>query len=359
MYRFLEEFRKRRGICRDVNVVSLTNKLTDNPDAIIKIITRLGVDKIKYNASKGLITSTRPDPEADNPAGLLCYIHSLRCVITTRSDKGGNIITLVMDTLGLSFPKALEWIAKTCGFKIDDQKIKIPFHGFYKKIYTEEEKEELSIDVHDESELPDADSLSYRFLQDGIDLKVQEEFGIRYDHENDAILIPIRDYNGNLVGCKARNNAANVPSSKRWYAAIGYPKTQIVYGFYENYRNIINKKAIIIFESEKAVLQCRSFGCFNAVGIGGHNISKTQARYIKSLMCDKIIVAFDEGICEDEIKFEAKKLVEDNPLLKNNVFYLFDNTGEILKKGSKDSPSDHGKEVLQKMVKERMYKVGA
>ena len=342
-----------------ISVVSITDKLTGNPDAIIKIITKLGVDeeKIKYNKSKGLITSTRPDPESDNDHGLLVYTDSLRTVITTRGAKTGNIITLVMDTLGFTFPRALEWIANVCHFSTNASPIKLPFHGFYKHLFSKGFSDSFEFEKHDWGELPADDSLSQKFFLDNIDFKTQEEFGVRYDHDEDAILIPIKDYQGNLVGCKARNN--DPKSESRWYATIGYPKTQILYGFCENYRNIVEKKTAIIFESEKAVMQCRSFGCGVALGIGGHSISKAQEKHIKSLMCEKVIVAFDEGIPREEIEYEAKKLVNGNHLIKNKVFYLYDESGEILSKGSKDSPSDNGKSVFMKMLNERCYEVGA
>ena len=342
-----------------INVLTLTEKLRDNVEDITKILIKLGVDEesIKYHSQKGLITSTRPDPSADNKAGLLLYTNSLQYVITTRGAKQGNIFSLVMDIKDKTFPAALSWIANICGYSEDHYKIKLPFGGFYKGLNIQNYDFDPHLDTYNDSDLPDSHSLSQRFFLDNIDFLTQERFGVRYSHEDDAVLIPIRDCRGKLVGCKARNN--NPYSVNRYFAKLPYSKNCVVYGYSENYKSIVEKKTVVIFESEKAVMQCSSFGFNVAVAIGGHCISKIQERYIKSLMCKNVIVAFDEGLQEDEIKYEAKKLLNDNKMIHNNVFYIFDDTGEILKKGSKDSPSDHGAEIFQRMMKERIKKIGA
>ncbi len=88
----------------------------------------------------------------------------------------------------------------------------------------------------------------------------------------------------------------------------------------------------------------------NAVAVAGHAISKSQAHQIKSMMCRKVIVCFDEGLSEDEIKFEAEKLVSKNRILKNKVGYVFDPDHDVLKAGAKESPSDNGKEALLQLL---------
>ena len=334
-----------------MNVVALQERLVDKFDDIEKILIKLGFDesKIKYNDRKHCITSTRPDADADNQNGFILYTDTLKWMYTTRSGNG-NIFTLVMQLKHCSFPRALELIAKWIDCTEKDLQITYPFHGFYRSIEKARVYPEQTMKSYEEDALPDPDSLSQKFFLDGIDFKTQEYFGVRYDHDDDCVLIPIHDYNGSLVGCKARNNNPNCRMEERWWAKLPYAKSLVLYGWMENYKNIVDKQTVIIFEAEKSVMQCHSFGCNVALAIGGHSLSETQCRYLKTLYAKNVIVAFDEGVQEDEIRYEAKKLQSN----KTNISYIYDRDHEILKKGSKDSPSDHGLHDFKKLLGKRI-----
>ena len=44
------------------------------------------------------------------------------------------------------------------------------------------------------------------WFEDGVDYLTQERFGIRIDFDSNRIVIPVRDYNNQLVGAKGRYN---------------------------------------------------------------------------------------------------------------------------------------------------------
>lgn len=341
-----------------VSVEGLEERLKDDYETILQVLVQLGFDedRIKYKPGQHLISAPRPEEGADNPNGCLIYINSL-CVIFTTRAWTGNIFSLVMKIKDVSFPKALSLIAEWIEYEDTDVETVEQFENeFYKHLSHSKDKDyPLDFTIHKETELPPADSLSRKFSLDGVGTSVQEEWGVRYDHEEDAILIPIRDYSGNLVGCKARNNDPNCEPDKRFWAYIPYPKASVVYGWHENFRNIAEKQTVIVVESEKGVLQAASFGCGIAVGIGGHNISATQAKYIKLLGAKVIIIAFDEGIPEEEIRNECLKV--KSGFLDNRVKYIFDRENIILPKGSKSSPVDYGSAGLKKLMKNCLYEV--
>jgi hypothetical protein len=85
------------------------------------------------------------------------------------------------------------------------------------------------------------------------------------------------------------------------------------------------------------------------VSVGCHNISPHQVKLIRSLHPKNIIVAFDEGISEEEILQECEKFKTNN-YFQYNIGY-FDNT--ILQSGSKKSPFDMGKD-MRKLLKENI-----
>ena len=336
-----------------INVIRLEEKLRDNYEDIVKILVKLGFDEdsMRYRESQHLITSRRPEEGADNPNGCLIYTNSLNVIFTTRN-WNGNLFSLTMKIREVGFPKALELIQNWIGYDAGEIETEIPFGGFYKRHSGKAvSSEKLDLPVHSEDELPPAGSLSDNYAKDGVAATVQEKWGVRYDHDENAILIPIYDYSGQLVGCKARSNNPDCAPEDRFWAYIPYAKTQVVYGWFQNFQRISEKQAVIVVESEKGVLQAASFGCEIAVGIGGHNMSGVQARYIKLLGTKRIIIAFDEGISEEEIKSECRKVN-----YRKNVYYIYDEDHLVLPKGSKDSPVDHGSKGLQTLMKKCMRK---
>ena len=329
-----------------MNVQTLNNELIDNTDNIIKVLTKLGHEHIQARGKY----ITFANLSGDNPNACSILVGTLSYQNFSHGGNG-NLYTLVMDDLGYNFPKALDTIAKWLGVtKTLQYNIHLPFNAFYKNVLREQLEPESYMKKYSEDCLPPLDSFSKLFIDDHISVEAQKHFKVRYCHEDDCILIPIFDINDEMVGVKARNNS-NEDYNNRWYAWLPYAKSHVVYGLNWNYKNIINKKTLIIVEAEKSVMQAWDFGLYCVVAIGGHNISEVQARIIKSLMVENIIVAFDESVCEDEIRYEASKLCVNNMTYQNKVSYIFDKNNLYLPKESKASPTDLGKETWQKLYK--------
>lgn len=337
-----------------MDVINLTNRLINQPDKIMKILEKLGCQKVKYNESKGYITSTRPDESADNALGQLTYVDNLGVYQTTRSYTG-NIFTLVMDTKGLNFPSALDFVASASGLNVGlATHIKLPFQGFYKNISKVQSEPESAIRTYSDKCLPPSNNFSLKYIKDGVSAITQQIFGVRYDHATNSIVTPIYSCNGSLIGAKSRSNDPDCDMAHRFWAYLEYPKTMSLFGYVNNYRHIVEKRKVIIVESEKACMQAYDFGCYLCLAIAGHSISEWQAKYIKGLNAEKIYVAFDEGICEDEIIYESKKLLVDNKIMSNNVGYIYDDENKYLPLNSKASPTDFGKDTFSKLMKEKV-----
>lgn len=327
----------------------LSERLRGQKDDIVKIMEHIGFrsENIRFHNNGKYLTTARIG--GDNKAGIVIYPDSLVVLQTTHGRESGNIFTLVMDTLSCSFPEALIRISSWINYK-SDIKVTLPFGGFYKAV--ERDTEDMPIfKTYCEDQLPPPNNLSQQYFLDGVSFKTQQLFGVRLDLANNSIVTPIRGYDGkSLIGAKNRVNDRNCPHDKRFYASLPYPKNQIVYGYALSYVSIIKKNCVIIFESEKSTMQAHSFGIPFVVAVGGHCISKVQARYIKSLGVKKVIVAFDSDICEEEKEFEAKKLITDSFGYQNKVYYLHDKDERFIRKADKVSPSDYGRGVLEKLV---------
>ena len=269
----------------------------------------------------------------------------------------GNIYTAVMSRLHYNFPQALSWVADVLGLEKAsfNKKTKLPFGGFYKKLIRESADPELYMKKYDTSILEQyKNSYNLMFFNDGISFQTQKDFNIGYDISTNRITVPQYDVGGNLVGIMGRENDLNGKKEDRWLPIIPCSRSLTLYGYHKNYQNIQKNQMCLIFESEKSIMQLHTQGYNIGLATCKNSISPTQQKYIKALMIPNIIIAYDEGVDEYQLINMAEKLKVDNQIYKNNVGYIYDKENEILKKGSKASPSDLGPEVLTRLVNEKI-----
>ena len=330
-----------------IDLLRLQNQLMQSEEYIEDILQALGFENVR-KCNKYYAFANK---DGDNQSANTLYLDTLKYFNWTRG-YNGNIFTLVMHERGCTLGQAARWISKQTGIEIHKiLNVRLPFGGFYKKLLNDVDYEDNEEYIYKETDLPPADALSRKFLNDGIPLITQEQWGVRYSHEDDAVLIPIHNYTGELVGCKARSNDAKCTIDRRWWAYFPYKKSQYLYGWYKNYQKIQEKETVIIVEAEKSVMVLDGWGCKLGLGIGGHSISRIQVRYIKSLMAKTVIVAFDQGLREDEIRLETEKLMPRHHFFNTKIGYIFDEKEEILNKDSKDAPVDLGISSFKKLMK--------
>ena len=252
------------------------------------------------------------------------------------------------------FSKALNYVARFLGLEEKElsSEIRYPFSGFYKKLIKNLEEPECRMKTYDESILTKYEKkYSMMFLEDGISFDTQKSFNVGFDLETMRITIPEYTLDGSLCGIMGRLNDKKCDHSERWVPIIPCSRSMTLYGYHKNYEKIQDKRLVVIGESEKFVQQLHTMGCNLGLSLCGCDISNVQARYLKGLMTDKIILALDEGLEEEQIRHQAEKLIIDNIIFKNKVGYIFDKDNKILKKGSKNSPSDLGKGKFLELCK--------
>lgn len=204
--------------------------------------------------------------------------------------------------------------------------------------------------ILDEQQLKTYDNgYNIRFLRDGISLKTQKKFRVGYCEETNRITVPWRDLDGNLVGVMGRYNGTSDVIPK-WFPVIPFYKSLVLFGYSENYVEILNNDIIYIGESEKFVLQLDTMGYNNCVALGKNSISDTQMKAIFKTLPKKIVMCYDEGLDINIIINQCMKIKESAKILNISVGYVYDDNNEILKEGSKDSPSDLGKQNFERLV---------
>ena len=181
------------------------------------------------------------------------------------------------------------------------------FGGFYEKI---RKRSEYSVRTYDESVLDKYIPLANkRFVDDNISIAAQQFFGIRYDGESQGIVIPIHNQIGELIGAKVRCNYDVQDGEMKYYYLIPCQASQTLYGYSQNY-NYLTNNIIYIYEAEKSVMQCFSYGIRNCVALGSGSISRKQVRMLLELNPKKIIFMHDVG-------YDLENILRNINMVKN------------------------------------------
>ena len=226
------------------------------------------------------------------------------------------------------------------------------FGGFYERI---KKKNTSKVRIYEETLLDRYERCgNLRFLRDNISLEAQKFFNIRYDTESHGIVIPIYSQLGQLMGVKIRCNYDTSDGELKYYYLIPCAMSQTLYGYSHNY-NYLAGSTVYIFESEKSVMQCYSYGIRNCVALGSGSISGRQVQMLFSLNPERLVFMHDTGFAIESIKRNIS-------LVKAYSRFSDIKTGywDYFGKGYEDkiSPSDLGGRKLGQIMKEEIVMAG-
>ena len=337
-----------------MNAALLSQYVQDRENLVFQVLEALDVKNVSYNSAKGQFRFSRE--EGTNPSSVLLDCKSLRFYCFSTSQKG-NLFTLVMDKLGCSFPESIRFVSSVLNLDPSAFSLRVspPFHGFYKCLISNDEDVFDVPAIPEDALLPYLGNLSYQFLTDGIDYLTQESYQIGYDEYSHRITIPERNFNGELCGIMGRSNDPNCDHSERWFPLISCQRNKTLFGLHHNYKRIVESGTIVLFESEKAPMQCASFGCHVALGLCGCHISKAQRAMLLSMRPRRVILALDEGLEEEAVRHEAETLLQNNLILKlSKIGYVWDAEHDILPAGSKQNAADLGRSAYQQLMQTKV-----
>ncbi len=245
------------------------------------------------------------------------------------SGKGGDVITFVMEMEGLSFPEALEMLAKRAGIKLKPRKIGDGYNTNIKnKLYDASEsamayyhrvlsKDTLAKDYFmvtrglSEKTIKDYklgysqdswDSLTNYLVKKGFSHQELVTAGLAaksprgsgvYDLFRGRVMFPVFDAQGRVVGFSARllveQKAAkyiNTPQTPI------YNKSSAIYGLTQAKESIRQQDGVVIVEGNMDVLALANAGHTNVVACSGTALSETQIRQL-SRLTKNITLCFD------------------------------------------------------------------
>lgn len=203
------------------------------------------------------------------------------------------------------------------------------------------------------------------WLREGISREAMDKFNIRFSINQNKIIIPHYDIDGRLVGIRGRafNPEELAAGCKYMPVMIGdtiytHQLHFNLYGIYQNKETIARTRRAVLVEGEKSVLKAYDFyGDDNIfVAVCGSNLNKYQVNILTKLLgVNEIIIAldkeYDDCFSTEGRKYE-RKLVDMCKKYANDArfSYIYDREGLLDKK---DAPVDKGKEIWEKLYKER------
>lgn len=263
-----------------------------------------------------------------------------------------DIISYIIKEKHTDFRSVLSAIKRILNLSDDwrPQSRRLIFGGVYEHII---HRTDSSPKTYDESILDEYLKVpNERFQRDNISLEAQMKFGIGYDVCTDRITIPIRDQHGSLMGIKGRRNyETDNEEDPKYLYLVPCQMSKTLFGYSTNYSSMYGR-TVMIFESEKSVLQCASYGYHNAVALGSNSLSEYQAKMILSLNPQKVIFMLDSDLPLENTKRNIDML-RSVAIMRDLQINYFDWT-ECLELPAKASPSDEGKEVFEYILAENI-----
>ena len=199
------------------------------------------------------------------------------------------------------------------------------------------------------------------WLNDGITKQTMDKFNIRYSIQQNKIIIPHYNPNGELIGIRGRalneweiENVGKylpVQIEGKWYS---HPLSLNLYGLNLTKENIKRTGICFLVEAEKSVLQMDSWDFANcAAAVCGSQFNKHALKLLMQTASPReIVICFDkEELPGSEDYFN--KLYQIGKKYQNYCDFSFIYDRENLLE-MKDSPTDKGADVFWKLYKRRV-----
>jgi hypothetical protein len=301
----------------------------------------------------------------------LVYYHDSRSFtcFTDNCGRGFDIYVLIERIHNIDFTSAFRYVAGKFGVDTSGESFitgdKVDT-SFIKKFNKVEEKYEIN-------DIPKTLLNNYYDLQhkdwinDGISIRSMKKFNILYSIWENKIIIPHFDVDNRLLGIRGRALNQSEVDEGRKYMPV-YLKGSVrkhltganIYGVNRTKEDIKRHKTIVLFESEKSVMQLDTMFPDRSIGgaISGSYLNPYQVKILHDLGVENVVIGTDkefEEVGSIEELFYKKKIKSgfiDKLLPYFRVSILWDQQNLL---ELKDAPTDKGKETFLKLWENRIY----
>ena len=331
----------------------IKHELLSNPQSIVNILETYDFYKphIKNNEIRCGYE------EGHNPTAISIRLNNNDNLFVKDYSRGlsYDLISYIIKVRGVKFVDVMTAIKAELGISnfYEFNTRNSVFGGFYDRI--KKKDSDLYVKTYDESILNEYQNVyNTRFLYDNIGFSAQDYFHIGYDVISQRITIPIYSPYNELIGIKARADWNVDAEEPKYLYLLPCAMSSTLYGYCQNYE-YLSENDILVFEAEKSVLQCYSYGIRNCVSLGSNSLSTTQCKLIMELNPKRVIFMLDKGLDYENTKNNATKLSAFSRMFDTD-FYWWDWTNNLTLP-DKASPSDYGKEILNQIINEEITEV--
>lgn len=329
----------------------LKHKLLQSPEIIVNILEFYGFSNPKIHSKEircGLYNG------GNQSAIRICLTNNDNLFVTDYV-RGVNydLINYIIFTKKTTYVDVLRTIKSELGIS-DFYELNTKhsvFGGFYDRI--KKRTDDLYVKTYSDNLLLQyKPAYNQRFLKDNIAYYSQDKFEIGYDVESQRITIPIRNEYGDLIGVKGRANWNVADDEPKYLYLVPCAMSRTLYGYCQNYQYFTDD--ILVFEAEKSVMQCYSYGIRNCVSLGSNSISPKQCKLLMEFAPKRIIFMLDKGLDPDITKRNAKILSAYTRMFDTQIWW-WDWTKSNLP--DKASPSDYGADTLKNIIDNEIVEV--
>ncbi|MBD1379090.1 hypothetical protein [Metabacillus arenae] len=329
-------------------MIELKKRLMNNPHHIESILEEYDFHNVKVGTREIRCSID----EEGNATSIRIKLNENLTSNDFARDIYGDLFSLIMKCKKVELKEIIRTVKKELGISyIDFNKNKKIFGGFYDNI-RKRNNSRIELKPYEEDVLNEyINKYNTLFLKDGINLLTQKKFKLGICHSTSRIVVPWYSYEGSLIGIEGRymgnHEKDEVP---KWFPLIAFPKSQALFGYYNNYEYLQSTEDIYVGESSKFVMQLDSWGIHKGVALGGKAIHNEQIKQLSWLNPKRIILCFDEGLEEELIINQVNKAKVLLKFFNMEVGYVSDKENKILSKGSKNSPTDVGLDKFKELI---------
>lgn len=295
--------------------------------------------------------------------------HLFKCY--TACNDAFDEFELVSRVQNIQLPQAIQFVCDFLGIDYNDDEEsnykKLDDWQYFKDRTNIKEKsgQQVDLKIYNQNILKHMPQPRIKpWQEDGISYQSLVDFNIKYDPVNQGIVIPHYDLFGRLVGVRERTLVREAQQYGKYLPAIfnkqqyNHPLGFNLYGINRTKTNIQKLGKVIVFESEKSVLQYNShFGSGQNIAVAtcGSNLTSYQFTLLYALGVKEIVIAFDrqwQQINDEQYKRWTKKLIDIAHKYGNLVTISFIHDSNKLLP-YKASPIDIGKQTFLKLFKMR------
>lgn len=343
-----------------------------SPETIKDIVYSLGADRHEETPKAYIFPTICHNENVEEASMKLYYYFDNRIFMCyTECNKSFNIIQLVQKVRELhgescTYEDAKQYVLRY--LNVED--VDVTYDSSYKSVLN---KYQQYIKLQ---ELPEYDKtilstfvpmIHESWVKNGIPWRVAREFNVLFSIERNCIVIPHYDINNRLVGIRVRNLNHEIDNNIPKYCPLIISSTSQyshmlsmnLYGCNVTKDAIKRQKRVILFEGEKSVMLHKAYYGNDsfAAAVCGSNISKPQIDILVKLCgVNEICVAFDKEYVDYESQKAHDYFMKLYSLCQRYTQYVhmsfiydYDNLLD-----EKDSPVDKGKEVFEKLYKNRV-----